>query len=136
MVIRIAGWLCFYECLAGLILQLSAAVRSGSLQPADATIARRPHIFKVLGHRVRLNGELFGGAGEIYGRSVYFAINGFELHEGDIVFDLGANYGVFTTLAGCVGSKAVAVDAQRHFLRQIGFAVWLVGNDQNVVGCI
>ena len=66
----------------------------------------------------------------------YFGINGFELHEGDIVFDLGANCEVFTTLAGCVGSKAVAVDAQRHFLRQIGFAVWLVDNDQNVVGCI
>jgi len=87
-VIRIAGWLCFYECLAGLILQLSAAVRSGHLQPADATVARRPHTFKVLRHRVRLNGELFGGAREIYGRSVYFGINGFELHEGGIVFDL------------------------------------------------
>ena len=43
-------WLaCFYECLAGLILQLSAVVRSGRLQAADATTASRPHTFKVLG---------------------------------------------------------------------------------------
>src|SRR6185295_17909158 len=54
---------------------------------------------------------------------VYFALPGFSLKPGDVVIDLGANVGVFTTLAARLASRVIAVDAQSGYDRQIGLNV-------------
>lgn len=81
---------------------------------------KRLREFRVQGTRVMLGGGVFGLAREIYGRQVYFAQPGFRLKSGDVVVDLGANVGVFTTLAARIASKVIAVEAQSGFIEQIG----------------
>ncbi len=77
----------------------------------------RPCGFRV-GERQRmvLDGAYFGTAREICCRGVYSAIPGFEIADSDVVVDLGANVGVFTTLAAIRGKRVVAVEAQSGFI--------------------
>lgn len=63
-----------------------------------------------------MDGSYFSGAREIYCRGVYFAVPGFGIGGEDVCVDLGANAGVFTTLAARCGKKVIAVEAQSEFL--------------------
>lgn len=62
---------------------------------------------------------MFSGAREMYARQVYFALDGFSLSRGEVVVDLGANWGLFTTLAAKTGCRTVAVDVQQALLDNI-----------------
>jgi len=67
------------------------------------------------GKPILLDGVFFSGAREIYCRRVYFALPGFDIRVGDIVMDLGANIGLFTTMAAVCGARVVAIEAQSGF---------------------
>lgn len=94
-------------------------VRSGSLKRAHGDMAGRRYRFHVLGEDIWVDGAQFGLAQEIYGRRVYFPFPGFLPGPDDTVIDLGANAGVFSTLAGKLAHRVLAVEAQREFLPEI-----------------
>jgi len=68
---------------------------------------------------VKIDGEAFLGALEMYGRRVYFAYPELRIRPGDIVLDLGANQGLFTLLASRIGGRCVAVEMQSGMLTLI-----------------
>jgi FkbM family methyltransferase len=116
---RIGGWRCLAEYCGRILLTLPEIVRLGNLSPADRGMAGRKRRFKVFGRTLILDGTLFSGAREIYGRKVYFAIPEFSIKPTDTVVDLGASCGVFTVLAAVLASRVVAVEAQSSFLDEI-----------------
>jgi FkbM family methyltransferase len=92
-------------------------LRTKSLACVDAAMNGRMCRFTALrGTRVELDGSYFSGAREIYCRGVYFTLPGFGIGRDDISVDLGANAGVFTTLAALRGKKVIAVEAQSEFI--------------------
>jgi len=72
------------------------------------------------GKALQIDGAYFSGAREIYCRRVYFAITGFDIWSEDISVDLGANVGLFTTLAASRGKKVISIEAQSGFIPMIG----------------
>jgi FkbM family methyltransferase len=73
-----------------------------------------------LGASVKIDGEAFLGALEMYGRRVYFAYPELRIGLGDVVLDLGANQGLFTVLASRIGARCIAVEMQSGMLTLIG----------------
>jgi FkbM family methyltransferase len=114
-----AGARCGLEYVLRLILNLPSVIRTRSLTPVDRTMGGRQRSFRVFGETIQVAGHLFGGAREIYGRQVYFAVPGFFLSPADVVVDLGANAGLFTTLAGRLARRVIAVEAQSAFIDEI-----------------
>lgn len=95
-------------------------VRSATLVPADGKMSGRTCSFEPLpGTVVEVRGEDFSAAREMYCRRVYFVRDGFGVSDGDTVVDLGANIGLFTTLAAVAGARTIAVEAQSGFLSAI-----------------
>src|SRR5712664_322583 len=99
-VLQIGGWRCFMTYVGQILYNAPAIAKSKSLAPADRGMIGGRYTFKIFGQNIFLDGALFGGAREIYGRKVYFALPDFRLRSTDVVVDLGANAGVFTVLAG------------------------------------
>ncbi|HET7215968.1 MAG TPA: FkbM family methyltransferase [Terriglobia bacterium] len=92
-------------------------IRTRSLACVDEAMSGRRCRFRPFdGTMVDLDGSYFSGAREIYCRGVYFALPGFDIGREDVCVDLGANAGVFTTLAARRGKKVIAVEAQSEFL--------------------
>ena len=92
-------------------------LRTKSLACIDAAMSGRRCRFTPFDRTtVELDGIYFSGAREIYCRGVYFALPGFGIGRDDVCVDLGANAGVFTTLAARCGKKVIAVEAQSEFL--------------------
>jgi hypothetical protein len=82
------------------------------LEVADQALAKRVCRFRLQGVQIRLPGEYFGLAREIYCRRVYSLGRWFDIGPSDVVVDLGCNVGVFTVLAACAGRSVLAVEAQ------------------------
>ncbi len=101
---------------AAVIRHARTIQRTGTLDAADGAMATRSHTFQPLpGVQVTLPGTAFGGAREMYCRGVYHAIPGYAPAPGEVVVDLGANQGLFSTLAARTGADVIAVEAQRGF---------------------
>jgi len=95
---------------------LPRIARTKSLVPADEAMAGRTCRFTPLpGRSVVLDGSSFSSARELYCRRVYFIRPGFEIGTRDVVVDLGANAGLFSTMAAVYGSLVIAVEAQSGF---------------------
>lgn len=75
-------------------------------------MAGRTCKFRIHGVEIRLPGEDFSGAREIYCRRVYTWGHRFDIQPNDVVVDLGCNVGVFTVLAASLGRSVLAVEAQ------------------------
>lgn len=106
--------------LGAILTSLPEIIRTSSLVPADAKMAGRTCSFRPQpGCVVRVDGGDFSAAREMYCRRVYFARPGFEIAPGETVVDLGANIGLFTTMAVVSGARVVAVEAQSGFLPEI-----------------
>lgn len=103
--------------LSGLAIKTPAIVRARNLVPADLTMRGRTIRFFVDGTEVTLSGSDFSGAREMYCRRVYFASRMVQLQPGGTVIDLGANVGLFTTLAARRGCRVIAVEAQDELVR-------------------
>jgi FkbM family methyltransferase len=96
-----------------LVCHIPTILRTKRLDVADRALAdRRMCRFRVHGAEIRLPGEYFSGAREIYCRRVYTLGHRFDVRPGDVVVDLGCNVGVFTILAASAGRAVVAVEAQ------------------------
>jgi hypothetical protein len=87
-------------------------LRTGRLLTADAEMQGRVYNMRLLGTTIRVPGACFGLARELYGRMCYFAVEGFKMQRDEVVVDLGANCGLLSVLAGRLGARAVAVEAQ------------------------
>lgn len=97
-------------------MSVPAILRERTLVPADRKMRWHACRFRPLsGPSISLDGIHFSGAREMYCRRVYFAIDGFEVRPGDVVVDLGANAGLFTTMAAVYGSTVIAVEPQSGF---------------------
>jgi FkbM family methyltransferase len=118
---QLCGWRCLIEYVGQVVLNGVAIGRTKSLIPADRAMSGSVHNFKIFKESIALDGALIGGARELYGRKVYFALPGFALEPTDVVVDLGANAGVFTTLAARLSKKVIAVEAQSRFLDYISY---------------
>lgn len=107
----------FFAYLRSVAAAFPDILRSGTLVSADRRMKGRNCRFAPLpGAWVTLDGQFFSAAREMYCRRVYFRRPGFEIRSGDVVVDLGANVGLFTTMAGIYGGRVVAVEAQSGFL--------------------
>ncbi|HKW27247.1 MAG TPA: FkbM family methyltransferase [Terriglobales bacterium] len=87
-------------------------------------------------NHIVLDGSMFSGAREMYVRQVYFAVDGFSISPGDAVVDLGANWGLFTTLAAKTGCRTIAVDVQQELLDHIPRLLRLNHCDQALVSIV
>ena len=94
-------------------------MRSKNLVSADRRMTGRRWPFSLQGVSFELDGRFFGGAREMYCRQVYFPTPSFALNPGTTVMDLGANVGLFSILAALAGCKAIAVEAQSGFVREL-----------------
>jgi hypothetical protein len=81
-------------------------------------LAKRECTFRVQGVRIKLPGEYFDGAREIYCRRAYSMGHRFDIRPNDVVVDLGCNVGVFTVLAASAGRSVLAVEAQAGWLEK------------------
>ena len=91
-------------------------LRTGELLAADGKMEGRRSRFRPLeGGEIVLDGN-FNMARELYCRRVYFYVPGFEIAPSDTVVDLGANVGIYTTMAAVFGYRVVAIEAQSAFL--------------------
>ncbi len=111
--------------LASVCRTLPAVARARSLHPADVAMPGRLYQFRPFpGTRaVTLDsrqgddpGAVLGGAREMYCRRVYFPDARFFISPGDVVVDLGANIGLFTVMAACLGAQVNAYEAQSGFV--------------------
>ena len=105
--------------IATIARTLPAVARTRTLIAADHRMANRSWLFRAQGVEVMLEGRLFSGAREMYGRSVYFPDQNFQLESGTTVVDLGANTGLFSLLAALRGCRVIAVEAQIGFVEEI-----------------
>ena len=106
--------------LCGFIINLGSIIYSKNLVAADSFMKGRICKFNIKpGIKVRINGDYFSGAREMYCRQVYFASVNVQLSEGDVVIDLGANRGLFTIMAAQIASKVIAIEAQDGFIDTI-----------------
>ena len=113
---RIAGIRACARYFGGILSHLPAIIQERKLSSADLAMGGRDLSFRVMGCDLRLSGEYFSGARELWGRQVYFAQPGFSIGAGDTVVDLGANVGLFSLLAAKLGAKVTAVEMQSGFL--------------------
>lgn len=113
--------------LGALCCRLRTVARQGNLMSVDDVMPRRIFRFQPLsndrGVYLDLAGSgpsnVFSGAREMYCRRVYWTLPGFEVRQNDVVVDLGANMGLFTTLVAVAGSRVIAVEAQSGFLEYV-----------------
>lgn len=106
--------------LASVGRSIPAIVRTATLVPADRRMSGHQCRFSPLpGEAIVIDGTDFSAAREMYCRRVYFARDGFEIRKGETVVDLGANIGLFTTMAAAQGARVIAVEAQSGFLPSI-----------------
>ncbi|HZF53139.1 MAG TPA: FkbM family methyltransferase [Polyangiaceae bacterium] len=118
-VIEIGGLACFAAYLGKLAEAAPEVLRKRSLEPADRRMKGRRFAFAAEGQEVSLDGSAIGLAREIYGRRCYFSPPGFGIGPGDTVVELGAQVGVFTTLAAKLARQVVAVEAQIGFVEEL-----------------
>ncbi len=105
--------------LAGLVVKSPEIIRTGGLVAADALVGDRVVRVTVPSGQVALiPGRSFSAAREIYCRNVYLRRD-LEVPAGGWVVDLGANQGMFSTLAAVMGAQVLAVEAQPAFADEI-----------------
>lgn len=132
-VLRSAGPRVFLKYLALVFVSIGSVLRTGNLQVVDRKMAGRVYSFKSpLGGSILVDGEWFAGARELYARAVYFWSEGFVINSGDTVVDLGANVGLFTTMAALTGARVLSVEAQSEFIPIIESNLRLNGCEQSV----
>ena len=112
---RMAGTKTCARYVGGILRHLPSVIRQQKLAPADTAI-RGELRFCVMGCDLRLDGEYFSGARELWGRQVYFMQPGFSIARGDVIVDLGANVGLFSLLAAKIGARVLAVEMQSGLL--------------------
>jgi FkbM family methyltransferase len=103
----------FRAYLQHVVLESPAIFSTKTLVPADRRMKGRACTFTPLRDRsIALDGIHFSGAREMYCRRVYFRVPGFEIRPQDSVVDVGANRGLFTTMAAIYGRRVLAIEAQ------------------------
>lgn len=126
---RYASRKTFRSYFVSVIATFPEIVRTNSLVPADRRMkGRQCHFTPLPGGSITLSGDYFSGAREMYCRRVYFRLPGFEIGRDDTVLDVGANRGLFTTMAAVYGRSVVAIEAQASMVAAIEEN--LVANDR------
>ncbi len=109
----------WFRNLIVLIIGLPSTIRNGDLREARERMFGGKYKFRVFDKDIVLDGKHFGRATELYVRGVYFSLPEFKLKPEMVVFDLGANMGIFTILAALCSKKVVAVEAVKEFIVEI-----------------
>lgn len=86
----------------------------------EAMIDKKCYFRAGRGVTLMIPGQWVGAAREILCRKVYTRFPHFELRPDDVVVDLGANAGVFSTFAAARCRTVVGVEAQHQYLSLIG----------------
>jgi FkbM family methyltransferase len=84
---------------------------------------------KLGNENIIINGKDFGLAREIYINRVYFQLPGFNISQDDIVFDVGANVGIFTLYAAKFGRHVYSIEVLPDFVEEMR-------NNLIINGCI
>lgn len=108
-----------YAYFLAIIVNLPIIIQRRSLNPADKEMTGRYCVFRPFEKNIKIDGEYFALAREIYCQKCYFTPPGFSISPNDIVVDLGANVGVFTVLAALHARKVIAIEAQSGFIQEI-----------------
>ena len=106
----------FLVYMAQIVKHLPTILKNRNLIPADKAMAGRRIRFNQFGVTIWLEGHSFGGAREIIARNVYCCFPEFLIEPSDIVVDLGANEGIFSTIAALLSQRVIAVEAQSGFV--------------------
>ena len=109
----------FLRFSSALVRSIPAAVRSKGLGAAYRAMWGHETTFRIGRRRIVLPGRWFGYAAEIYARRVYTWFPGFGIRPTDVVVDLGAAGGVFSVLAGSLGKRVIAVEAEGESVRAL-----------------
>lgn len=110
----------FLAYTRGIVKTCPAIIRTNTLLAADAQMRGRSCTFTpIAGRSISLDGSHFSGAREMYCRRVYFRVPGFDITANDVVVDVGANRGLFTTMAAVYGRRVLAIEAQQSFVPAI-----------------
>lgn len=63
-----------------------------------------------------IRGDNISGIRELCGKNIYNHILGFEINSTDTIMDLGANVGIFSTLAALNGNRVFSIEAQENYI--------------------
>jgi FkbM family methyltransferase len=109
----------FLAYLSAVSKSLPQIISKRSLRPADGRMIGRQCYFRPFEKTIIMSGEYFGMAREIYCQKCYFPLPLYLLNPTDCVIDLGANAGIFSTLAGLQANSVIAVEAQSGFIEEL-----------------
>lgn len=115
--IHVAGLRFALRWLSMVAVKFTQCWRDRNLQPADQAMGNGPFDVRLRHIRSRIIGpRVTSGMREIWVRDVYTGGGFLEIHNGDMVVDLGANKGNFTALALGAGPKVqvICVEANRQ----------------------
>ena len=124
--------------LGSIALSLPSMIRDGRLIGADVRMGEGPFTVRYKGSKARLCGtRVFGGIREIWIRDVYGHNDFLKLPENALIVDLGANIGVFTTLALATNptARVVAVEPHKDFPKTMHASARLNGFEDRLSHC-
>jgi FkbM family methyltransferase len=116
---RVCGWPTALRWLACIGARFGAILKTKNLQPADLAMGDGPFQVRRAQASAMLTGtQVFSGIREIWVRDVYLKIDFLSFPPNALVVDLGANLGVFTTmaLAQSPNVRVIAVEASNQLL--------------------
>lgn len=107
----------FYYFLSAILTSIPSIFRQKGFYTPFQKMVGKKCVFKILGKKIIFDGLYFGYAGEVYARTCYTFVPGFNLSDCKTVIDLGSEGGVFSILAAKFADRVIAVEANhRHII--------------------
>lgn len=125
--IRVLGWSAYLRMVGAFAWRLPAIAAAGDLRPLDRSMGGTTHSFRYRGTALRFDCSLadglvddgtyaFGAVREILIRNCYLRhLPADVLGSIDTVVDLGANRGMFTTLAATFARRVLSIEPNPAF---------------------
>jgi FkbM family methyltransferase len=118
----VCGWPTALKWLACIAASVGTILKTKNLQPADLAMGNGPfHVRRSQAGAMLTGTQVFSGIREIWVRDVYLKNDFLTFPQNALVVDLGANLGVFTTmaLAQSPNVRVIAVEASKQLLESL-----------------